>query len=99
MATIEKHHTFDYTDVLFWLGILVLTVWIIGKISGLIQSPVWVEMLPFIAALATMLGIGMKAGRMLQTLDHVVGSVDKLDKRMVSLEGRVTVLERAKTEK
>lgn len=36
MATIEKAHKFDYTDVLFWLGILIIVAWMIGKIAGLI---------------------------------------------------------------
>lgn len=93
MTTVEKTHRFDYTDVLFWLGILLMTAWIIGKLLGLIQSPVWVDLLPFIAALVTILSIGLKAGRILQKLDYVVEGVDKLDKRVVSLEKRVTILE------
>ncbi|GFO96137.1 hypothetical protein ig2599ANME_0324 [groundwater metagenome] len=78
MTTIEKHWKFDYTDVLFWLGILMLTAWIIGKLTGLIQSPVWIEQFPFIAALITILSIGLKAGRILQKLDYVIDAVGKL---------------------
>ncbi len=76
--TTEKHYHFDYTDILFWIGILMLTAWIIGKLTGLIQSPVWIEQFPFIATLITILSIGLKAGRILQKLDYVIDSVDKL---------------------
>src|SRR5574341_751189 len=76
----EKHYRYDYTDILFWLGILMLTAWIIGKLTGLIQSPVWIEQFPFIAALITILSIGLKAGRILQKLDHLIDAVEKLNK-------------------
>lgn len=75
----EKHHRYDYTDILFWLGILMLTAWIIGKLTGLIHSPVWIEQFPFITALITILSIGLKAGRILQKLDDVIDAVEKLN--------------------
>lgn len=78
MAAIEKHRNFDYTDILFWLGIAMLIAWITGKSVGLIHSPVWIEQFPFIAALITILSIGLKAGRILQKLDYVIEAVDKL---------------------
>lgn len=36
MATIEKIHKYDYTDVLIWLGIAIVVLWMIGKIAGII---------------------------------------------------------------
>ncbi len=36
MATIEKTYKFDYTDVLIWLGIAIIVLWMIGKIIGII---------------------------------------------------------------
>ncbi len=36
MTTIEKINKFDYTDVLFWLGILMIILWMIAKLLGLI---------------------------------------------------------------
>ncbi|MFH0904769.1 MAG: hypothetical protein V1854_06260 [Methanobacteriota archaeon] len=99
--TTEKHYHFDYTDILFWIGILMLTAWIIGKLTGLIQSPVWIEQFPFIATLITILSIGLKAGRILQKLDYVIDSVDKLkenvkehDKEILYLKHEVTDIEK-----
>lgn len=99
--TTEKHYRFDYTDVLFWLGVLMLTAWIIGKLIGLIQSPVWIEQFPFIAALITILSIGLKAGRILQKLDYVIDAVDKLkenvsehDKEKVAIKHKIADMEK-----
>jgi len=36
MTTIEKAHKFDYTDVMFWIGLLIILLWAIGKSFGLI---------------------------------------------------------------
>jgi hypothetical protein len=34
--TTEKTYKFDYTDVLIWLGIAIIVLWMIGKIAGII---------------------------------------------------------------
>lgn len=88
--TAEKNYRYDYTDVLFWLGILMLTAWIIGKLTGLIHSPAWIEQFPFIAALITILSIGLKAGRILQKLDYVVDAVDKLKDNVKEHDKEIT---------
>ncbi len=93
MTTIEKMHRFDYTDVLLWISIITLALWIIGKIIGLIQSPVWVDSLPFLSALLAIIVFSIKIGRMLQKLDYVIEVVNKHDNHMSNIENRVTVLE------
>jgi len=36
MTTMEKTRKYDYTDVMFWLGILIITLWAIAKTFGVI---------------------------------------------------------------
>jgi hypothetical protein len=36
MTNIEKIHKFDYTDILIWLGIAIIVLWMIGKIVQII---------------------------------------------------------------
>ncbi|CAG1004552.1 hypothetical protein METP2_03565 [Methanosarcinales archaeon] len=36
MTNIEKAYKFDYADVLIWLGIAIVVLWMIAKIIGLI---------------------------------------------------------------
>jgi len=35
-TTIEQTRKYDYSDVMIWLGIMIMVLWVIGKISGLI---------------------------------------------------------------
>ena len=35
MTNIENTHKFDYTDILIWLGIAIIVLWMIGKIAGI----------------------------------------------------------------
>ena len=75
----EKKYRFDYTDVLFWIGILLMIIWVAGKLTGLIHSPEWIQQLPIIGAIVAILSIGLKSGRILQKLDYVIETADKLD--------------------
>ena len=36
-------------DALYWGSLLVVVVWIILKLVGVIQSPLWQELIPFAA--------------------------------------------------
>jgi len=36
MTNIEKINKFDYTDVMFWLGISIIVLWMIAKLIGYI---------------------------------------------------------------
>ncbi len=99
--TTEKNYRYDYTDVLFWLGVLMMTAWIIGKLTGLIHSSVWIEQFPFIAALITILSIGLKAGRILQKLDYVIDAVENLkgnvkehDKEITGIKFKIADIEK-----
>ncbi len=76
MAT--KEHAYDVTDALIWLGIVAVTTWALGKAIGWISSPVWVDMIPIFGAIATVAGISIKVGRVLQKLDVVIDDVERI---------------------
>ncbi len=56
-------------------------------------SLAWFDMIPILGAIITVASIGFKAGKILQKLEHVIESVDKMDTRMTSNEGRITSIE------
>ena len=35
MSNIEKGSKYDYADVLIWLGIALLVIWVVAKIIGI----------------------------------------------------------------
>lgn len=89
----EKKYRFDYTDVLFWIGILLMVIWVAGKLTGLIHSPEWIEQLPIIGAIVAILSMGLKAGRILQKLDYVIEKVDGFEIIVKDLEKHITIIE------
>ncbi len=93
MTIIKKEHRFDFTDVLIWLGMLIIALWAIGKATGLIHSPVWSDMIPVFGALVTIAGISLKIGRILQKLDTVIDDVGDIKIELKQVDKRVTVLE------
>ncbi|HIE30841.1 MAG TPA: DUF1475 domain-containing protein [Methanosarcinales archaeon] len=96
MTTVKKKHAYDIADLLIWLGIAVVTLWAIGKTMGWISSPVWVDMMPIFGGIATIAGISIKVGRVLQKLDVVIGDVERIEGEIKVIDKRVTVLEASK---
>ena len=72
MVVIKKIYHLDVTDILIWTGILIITVWALGKATGLINSPVWVDMIPVFGVVLTIAGISLKIGVILQKLNQVI---------------------------
>jgi len=98
MTTLKKEHAYDIADLLIWLGIAVVTLWALGKVMGWISSPVWVDMIPIFGGIATIAGISIKVGRVLQKLDVVIDDVEGMKDEIKTIDKRVTVLEASRTE-
>ena len=69
-------------------GILLITLWAIGKSLGWIHSPDWVEMIPFFGAVVILTGISISIGRVLRKLDRVIMDVEKVTSRTDNLSSR-----------
>ena len=72
MVVIKKGHHLDFTDILILTGIFIITVWALGKATGLISSPVWVDMIPVFGVVVTIAGISLKIVVILQKLNQVI---------------------------
>lgn len=97
MSIIKKGYHLDLTDILFWGGILIVIIWAIGKTIGLINSPVWVDMIPIYGAVTTVVAISLKIGKILQRLEQVIKDVGNIqlevkdiDKRVIAIETKVS---------
>ena len=96
MAT--KECAYDVADALIWIGIVAVALWALGKAMGWISSPVWVDMIPIFGGIATVSGISIKVGRVLQKLDVVINDVDRIEDEVKGVDKRVTALEASRTE-
>jgi hypothetical protein len=103
-----REHAYDAADVLIWLGIVAVALWALGKAMGWISSPVWVDMIPIFGGVATVAGISIKVGRVLQKLDVVIDDVDRkldvviddvdrIEDEVKQVDKRVTMLEASRT--
>ncbi len=93
-----KERTYDVADVLIWLGIAAVTVWALDKAIGWISSPIWVDMLPIFGGVATVAGIIIKVGGVLQKPDVVISDVEGMEGEIKAIDKRLTVLEASKAE-
>lgn len=75
-------------DIWTWLiivGIAVIAFWAILKAFGLINTPVWVEMIPYWAGSGVLAGFLVKLGRILQKVDTVCRDVDNMKGKLDEL--------------
>ena len=87
-------------SVVFWLGIITVFLWLIAKAVGLIHTPWFIQAIPYVGGLITLLAITKEIGRFVQKLETVILDVKdmKMDIReikqsMYSLDKRVSILE------
>jgi len=80
---------FDFWDILMLIGAILILFWASLKAFGIISSPVWVEMIPYFGAGASLIGVAYKFGKMTRGIEETECKVDKL----ISLEKRFEKVE------
>lgn len=80
----------DLLDAILYTSLAIILVWAIGKALGFIQSPVWVEVLPYLA-IPFAAGAGyQKIKALLDTINSrlglLAGKIAGMDKRLSALE-------------
>ena len=93
MVAIKKEYHLDVTDILIWAGIFIITIWALGKATGLINSPVWVDMIPVFGVVVTIAGISLKIGAILQKLNQVIFDVGNMWMEVKDIDKRVIAIE------
>ena len=88
----------DIWDILFWIGMLVLTAYVIAKLFGWINTPEWVDLIPLITIIF-IVGIFYQKvmvfmGIMYNRIDYMKKSVDKLSDENSEYEKRIFAIEK-----
>lgn len=80
-------------DILVYVALIVLVIWIILKLAGVINSPVIVEIIPYVSAAYVF-------GRMFQKVETTADDVEKINTEIreikdetKSIDKRIQVLE------
>ncbi|MFH0978440.1 MAG: hypothetical protein V1837_04020 [Candidatus Woesearchaeota archaeon] len=94
MRTIQKlkklfNASFDLWDSLIVIGALAILLWALLKVFGIVRSPVWVEMIPYLGGGISILGGAYKLGKIKNGVEQTEQKVDKIlamEKRFNKLE-------------
>lgn len=73
--------------IIFWTSLLVILVWVILKMIGVINSPVWIQLIPYFSAV-------FAAGAFFQSINSIKLDVSDLKARMGSVELRTHNMEK-----
>lgn len=76
----------DIWDVLFWIGMLILVVYIILKLAGIIHSPDWVNLIPIITITFV---VGASYQKIISFMDVVYKRTDYLKKSLDGVESNL----------
>jgi len=84
-------------DILFWIAMAILILYIIAKLTGIINTPEWVDLIPLIT-LAFMIGIFyQKVMGFMQTMykrtDYLKNNLDKISNKITEHENRISRIE------
>ena len=72
----------SFWDILIYLGLLLLVGWALLKSLGIINSPVWIDMIPYYGVALAGLGGAYKLGKIMNGIE-----------RLIRIEGRFNRVE------
>ncbi|MBS3174796.1 hypothetical protein J4440_02855 [Candidatus Woesearchaeota archaeon] len=89
--------------IVFWTGVIVIFLWILAKKAGLFNTPLIIEIIPYIGGIIVILAIVKEMGKTINKLDNTISDIKEmkteiknigcelhnLDKRVAVLETRI----------
>ncbi len=86
----------DIWDVIFWIGMIILILYIIGKLTGLIHSPEWLNLLPIISLAFVIGAFYHKVTSFMNTMNkrtnYLKNSVDNIQDKLTEHEVKLVGL-------
>ncbi len=72
-------------NVVFWIGILIIFFWLVAKAAGLINTPLAVQIIPYVGGLVALFGLFRNAGKYIQKLNNLIEKVDTISMEIKEL--------------
>ncbi|MBU2638651.1 MAG: hypothetical protein KJ955_06770 [Nanoarchaeota archaeon] len=79
----------DIWGKLILIGAVLIIAWAILKSLGILHSPVWIEMLPYLGMGVSLLGVAYKLGKIMSGIEQAGSKVNKL----IAMEERFAKVE------
>lgn len=78
-------------DWIFWISIAVIVVWMILKAAGIIHSPAWQELLPYLGYAAAIAAFFLKAGAFSQKVDYIAKDLHEFKLEMHEFKNKTEI--------
>ncbi len=102
-----KRYKFDVWDVIIWISLIVLILYIIGKLTGFINTPEWINLMPIITLVFFAGAFYQKVlsftNQMYVRTDYLKNNIDKVNTNIIEIkkdlsqqEKRISSLEKRK---
>lgn len=75
----ESMRKSSLADIIFWLSIGTLFLWALAKSLGLINTPVWIELLPLFS-------LSFAAGAFWSKFEYTLKRMERFEKRLSAIE-------------
>ena len=73
-------------SVVFWMGVITLFLWLLARAAGLINTPFIIDLIPYAASFAALLGAVMKIARFVNKVENGLGDIKELGIRIDKIE-------------
>lgn len=83
-------------SILFWGGLLILVLWALAKATGIIKTPIWVEMIPYFSVAAALAGGGIKVGKVLEKISTLCKDMKEVKHDVKEIQKKALCLNTAK---
>jgi ABC-type enterochelin transport system permease subunit len=87
----------NFWDILFWIAMIILILYIIGKLAGIINTPEWVDLIPLITLVFIMGAFYQKISGFMETManrtNYLKNNLDKISDRLIEQDKRISSLE------
>lgn len=67
-----------FWDYLIWIGIILILGWALLKALGIINTPTWVEMVPYFGVGVSAIGGAYKLGKIMKGIEETKTKVEKV---------------------
>jgi len=84
---------YGWADWVFIISILVLLLWIVGKSIGLIKSPVYIDMIPYLSIVFSAGALFQKIREMDKNIRETKTDVKDIETDLHGMDGRMIKLE------
>ena len=82
----DKRGKVSFWDFLIWTGIALVLIWILLKTFGVMNSPIWFEMLPFYGLVGTSIGMAYKFGQVMENINHRFDRTDEKINQLLEMK-------------